>query len=127
MRYTLSFLLLVLFADSTFAGMRYEVTSRKGAMTVKYVVNFGGGRMMEQWTAFDPVSQTFVYLRWSRDQSTPLKVGSTWDHDSGVTRDLYKFPNVAVPLPMIPSIAAMKVCPLTGDRKFTYRAILAYD
>ena len=127
MRYTLTFLLLVLFADSSFAGMAYEVTSRQGTKTVKYMVNFGGGRMMDQWTAFDPVSKKFVYFGWSRDQSTPLKVGSIWDHESGVTRDLYKFPNVPHPLTVIPSISAMKVCPVTGDRKFTIRPVLAYD
>ena len=126
-RYTLSFVVLVLFANSAFAGTGYEVTSIHGGKTVTYMVNFGGGFNFEQYTAFDPVSKKFVYLQWQRDEKAPKPAGAIWDHQTGQTTDLYQFPGVKHPLPVIPSMEAMRVCPLTGDRNFKAQPVIAID
>ena len=127
MRYALPFLLLISLTSTSFAGTGYEITSVKGGETVTYMVNFGGGFLFEQHTAYDPVSKKFVYLQWPRDSQAPKPVGTIWDHQTGQTLDLYKFPGVKHPLPVIPSIKAMKVCPLTGDRNFKAKPVIAYD
>ncbi len=127
LRCTLSFLLLILLASSAFAGTGYEITSVDEGETVKYMVNFGGGFNFEQYTAYDPVSKKFVYLQWPRDGEAPKRAGAIWDHQTGQTVDLYQFPGVKHPLPVIPSIEAMKVCPRTGDRNFKAKPIIAYD
>jgi len=57
----------------------------------------------------------------------PEGAGAIWDHQTGQTIDLYQFPGVKHPLPAIPSIEAMKVCPRTGDRNFKAKPIIAYD
>ena len=124
---TLSLLLMILLANSALAGAEYEITSTKGEETVTYTVNFGGGFMFEQYTGYDPVSQKFVYLTWPRDGQVPKPVGVIWDHQTGKTMDLYQFPGVNHPLPVIPSLEVMKVCPRTGDRNFKARPALAYD
>lgn len=100
------------------AGNVYEVTSTSGAETVRYEVQFGGGKLQDQFTAFDPASKTFVYLSWDRNGEPPAPVTTIWDHRTGESIPLYAFPNVAHPLPVIPSIEAMKACPVTGDRDF---------
>jgi hypothetical protein len=41
-----------------------------------------------------------------------------WNHRTGETIPLYHFPDAQNPLPVIPSIEAMKVCPLTNDKNF---------
>ena len=127
LRCTLPFLLLVLLADSAFAGTGYEITSTQGGKSITYMVNFGGGFTFEQYTAYDPVSKMFLYLQWPRDGKAPKPVGAIWDHQTGQTIDLYQFPGVKHPLPVIPSIKAMKVCPLTGDRNFKAQEVIAYD
>lgn len=127
LRCTQSLFLLVLLADSAVAGTGYEVTSMKEGKAVTYMVNFGGGFRFEQHTAYDPVSKEFVYLQWPRDGKAPKPVGAVWDHQTGQTMELYKFPGVKHPLPVIPSIKAMKVCPRTGDRKFKTKPVIAYD
>jgi hypothetical protein len=40
---------------------------------------------------------------------------------------LYKFPGVDQPLPAIPGIEHLKVCPFTGDKKFKAVRFVAYD
>jgi hypothetical protein len=127
LRYTLSFVLLVLLANSVFAGTVYEITSNEKGKAVTYEVNFGGGQLFHQHTAFDPVSKKFVYLQWQRDQKAPKPVGAIWEHETGKTLELYEFPGVKHPLPVIPSLEAMKVCPLTGDRNFRSRPLIAVD
>jgi hypothetical protein len=119
--------LLALTASTSAAGTGYKVTAEQGDKTVTYEVKFGGGRMFEQWTAFDPASKKFVYLRWPRGQAEPKPAAAIWDHRTGETVKLYKFPGVESPLPVIPSVEAMKVCPLTGDKKFKAVPTLAYD
>jgi len=135
--------LLVLLASSAFAATGYEVTSTDGEKTVTYMVNFGRGMMFDQYTAYDPASKKFVYLSWKLagpgrvagaaaaqeegKMKAPKPVCSIWDHATGRTIDLYQFPGVKHPLPVIPSIEAMKVCPKTGDKNFKYRAVLAID
>jgi hypothetical protein len=147
-RYALSLLLLVPIGNSTFAGTGYEITSTDGEETVSYMVKFGGGMMFNQYTAYDPASKKFVYLTWenSRGSNTgrvrgssetqgepavppkaPKPVCSIWDHHTGKTTDLYQFAGVKHPLPIIPSLKEMKVCPITGDRKFKAKAVLAFD
>ncbi len=103
------------------------MTSNDGEETVTYMVRFGGGRRVEQYTAYDPASKSFVYLTWKRDEPKPEPACSIWDHQTGRTIALYRFPNVECPLPVIPSIQKMKVCPKTGDKDFKYRAVIAYD
>ena len=42
------------------AGNIYKVTSQDGEKTITYEVRFGGGRLMDQFTAFDPETKKFV-------------------------------------------------------------------
>ncbi len=118
---------LVLATASADAGTGYKVTAKDGDKDVTYTVNFGGGRRFERWTAFDPASKKFVYLDWTRGEAEPKPAATIWDHRTGETTKLYKFPGVDSPLPVIPSIEAMKVCPLTGDKKFKAERFLNYD
>ena len=120
-------LALIGFADLTAAGTTYKVTSSNGTDTIEYRVNFGGARRFERFTAFDPASKKFVYLDWDRGQPAPEPVSAIWDHRTGETIQLFKFPEVDQPLPVIPSIEEMKRCPLTGDENFEARPLLAYD
>jgi hypothetical protein len=50
-----------------------------------------------------------------------------WDHRTGETIPLYRFPDAKNPLPVIPSIEAMKVCPLTGDKNFEAQLHIIVD
>lgn len=118
---------LPLLASAADAGTGYKVTAKKGDETVTYDVNFGGGRRFERWTAFDPASKKFVYLDWPRGEAEPKPAATIWDHRTGETVKLYKFPEVETPLPVIPSIEEMKVCPLTGDKAFKAVRLIAYD
>ena len=120
-------LFIAFLASPALAGTGYEVTSKEGDKTITYMVNFGGGKLFEQHTAYDPVSKSFVYLSWPRNREAPKPVSSIWDHETGRTIHLYKFPKVKHPLPVIPSIEAMKVCPKSGDRNFKSKPVLAYD
>ena len=60
------------------AGNIYKVTSKDGEKTITYEVRFGGGRLRETFTAFDPETKTFVYLEWDRKGKppTPARVHS---------------------------------------------------
>ncbi len=100
------------------AGNIYQVTSKDGEKTITYEVRFGGGRLMDQFTAFDPGTKKFVYLQWKRRDQPPSPAMKIWDHRTGETISLHQFPNARHPLPVIPSIKAMRVCPLTGDKDF---------
>lgn len=82
---------------------------------------------MDQYTAFDPETKKFVYLQWKRSEAKPTPVMKVWDHHTGETISLYKFPDVQNPLPVIPSIEAMKVCPLTGDKNFKAKLHIIVD
>lgn len=119
--------LVALSASSAPAGTGYKVTAKKGDEVVTYEVKFEGGRRFERWTAFDPASKAFVYLDWPRGQAEPTPATTVWDHRTGETTRLYQFPGVKGPLPVIPSLEAMKVCPLTGDKAFKSVAVVAYD
>lgn len=122
MRPGIFFLLLLagsMAASSTVsAGNVYKVTSRSGDETVTYEVRFGGGKIKDQFTAFDPESKKFVYLSWNRAGERPAPAATIWDHRTGESIPLYAFPDAAHPLPVIPSIEDMKVCPITGDKEF---------
>lgn len=120
-------LAVLLGASAADAGNVYRVTSRKEGKTVTYEVRFGGGRLMDQATAFDPESRKFVYLQWERDGRKPAPAMRMWDHRTGATVSLYRFPGAKHPLPVIPSIEAMKVCPLTGDKDFKAKLHMIFD
>src|SRR5262245_13748184 len=120
-------LLDFLLAASAPAGTIYEVTASSGTEKTTYLVKFGGGKAVSQWTAFDPKSKKFVYLTWGRNDPAPEPAATIWDHRIGETVKLYKFPNVEQPIPVIPSIQDMKVCPLTGDKDFTFKRVGNYD
>ena len=109
------------------AGNIYKVTSQDGDKTVTYEVRFGGGKLMDQFTAFDPETKKFVYLQWKRDGEKPAPAMKVWDHRTGETILLYRFPDAKNPLPVIPSIDAMKVCPLTGDKNFKAKLHIIVD
>jgi hypothetical protein len=109
------------------AGQVYRVTTTQGREPTTYEVKFGGGKLFEQWTAFDPASRTFVYLTWPRGREQPKPAGSIWDHRTGATINLYKFPGVEQPLPVIPSVEELKVWPLTGDKGFHASPAAIYD
>lgn len=134
LRYVCPLVLFVVMTNSLWAGTGYEVTAKEGDKTVTYSVKFGGGRMFDQYTAFDPATKKFVYLTWKsrpigggEPEAAPKPVAAIWNHETGKTIQLYKFPGVEQPLPVIPSIEAMKFCPLTGDEHFTARPTIAYD
>jgi len=120
-------LLFFLFNQPVFAGTVYEVTCKSDGKNITYKVRFGGGKLFEQYTAYDPESKTFVYLSWKRTEKTPKPTCSIWDHETGRKIQLYSFPNVKHPLPVIPSMQAMKICPKTGDRNFTSKRLIIYD
>lgn len=120
-------LLAALTVTAAPAGTIYEVTAKKGDDAVTYRVKFGGGKAVSQWTAFDPATKKFVYLTWKRGDAEPAPAASIWDHRTGETVKLYKFPGVDQPLPVIPTIQDMKVCPLTGDKAFTSKRVGNYD
>ena len=113
--------------DGLFGGNIYKVASQDGDKTLVYDVKFGGGRLMDQLTAFDPETKKFVYLRWKRSEEKPAPVAKVWTAGTGETIPLYRFPEAKNPLPAIPSIDAMKVCPLTGDKTFKAKLHIVYD
>jgi hypothetical protein len=127
-RFTAAMLfLLAVAAGPSSAGEIYRVTATEEGKPITYDVKFGGGKLFEQWTAFDPASKKFVYLSWRRNLAEPKPAATIWDHRTGETIKLYKFPGVELPLPVIPSMKEMKVCPLTGDKEFQAKAIIAID
>jgi hypothetical protein len=109
------------------AGNIYKVTSQDDDKTVTYEVRFGGGRLMDQYTAFDPETKKFVYLKWKRSDEKPAPAMKVWDHRTGETIPLYRFPDAKNPLPIIPSIDAMQVCPMTGDKNFKAKLHIIVD
>ncbi len=114
-------------AAKALAGNIYDVTSKDGKKTVTYQVRFGGGKLFDTYTAFDPASKKFVYLEWKRSEETPKPAMTIWDHRTGETISLYKFPDVKDPLPLIPAIEDMKACPMTGDKKFEAKLTIIVD
>jgi len=115
-------------ATAAFAGTGYEVTAKDAqGEVVTYQVKFGGGRMFDQYTAFDPDSKAFVYLTWNRREKKPEPASVIFDHNTGEMIPLYKFPEAKHPLPVIPSMEAMKVCPITSDKAFKARERIIYD
>ncbi|MDC0574946.1 hypothetical protein OAO39_03335 [Pirellulaceae bacterium] len=119
MFYKIIAILTLMFATSvSYAGTSYEVISKVEDKTTSYMVTFGGGRRFKQHTAFDPASKKFVYMQWGRDKEDPKPVAKIWDHETGKITELYQFTDVKNPLPIIPSVNAMKVCPITGSKDF---------
>ncbi|HEY1065170.1 MAG TPA: hypothetical protein VGE52_03645 [Pirellulales bacterium] len=114
-------------ASPVMAGLLYTITSHDGDKVVTYEVTFGGGRLSETYTAFDPESKKFVYLSFPRKGEAPKPVATIWDHRTGEMIPLYKFPEAKHPLPVIPSIDEMKVCPLTNDKNFSAEPKIAFD
>lgn len=127
LRLALIFLFSSVICSSIHAGEQFEITSFDGEKHITYTVKFGGGKALEQLTAFDPISREFVYLTWRRGDEAPEPVGEIWDHETGKSRKLYRFPNVEHPLTVIPSMESMKVCPMTGDREFKSKRTIIYD
>jgi len=113
--------------SSASAGNIYKITSRDGEKTITYEVRFGGGRLMDQFTAFDPEAKKFVYLQWNRNGKPPTPAMKLWDHRTGETVPLYNFPDARHPLPVIPSLESMKACPLTNDKDFKAKLHIIVD
>ena len=128
MFYKIIALLTLMFVTTvSYAGTSYEVISKVDGKTTSYMVIFGGGRRFKQHTAFDPASKKFVYLQWGRGIEDPKPVAKIWDHETGKIIELYQFPGVKNPLPIIPSIKAIKVCPVTGSKDFEAIPRIAID
>ena len=128
MLYKMLTVFTLMFATTvSYAGISYEVISKVDNDTTSYMVIFGGGRRFKQHTAFDPASKKFVYMQWARDQEDPKPIAEIWDHETGKITELYQFPGVKNPLPIIPSIKAMKVCPVTGSKDFEAIPRIAID
>lgn len=128
MRYLFALLFCTILAIPLQAGTVYEVTATDGeGANVTYEVSFGGGKLFEQHTAYDPASGEFVYLKWNRGAAEPKATAEIWDHTTGQTIKLYTFPGADQPLPVIPSIKSMAYCPKTGDKNYQSKAIIAYD
>ena len=128
MRILLTLLFCLSLSMPSLAGTTYEVTaSDADGNAVTYQVNFGGGKLFEQYTAYDPASGKFVYLSHRRGEKAPEPAATIWDHTTGKTIELYKFPDVEQPLPIIPSIREMAFCPKTGDKNYKSKPIIAYD
>jgi hypothetical protein len=123
----LTLLALSVAASQVLAGNAYQITSSDGSKSITYEVKFGGAKLYEQWTAFDPATKKFVYLTWKRDTPAPEPAARIWDYHTGEIVPLYKFPGVEQPLPIIPSIADLKVCPLTGDKHPKIEETRIYD
>lgn len=117
----------VLLPAVVWAGNIYQVTSQQGDQTLTYEVKFGGGRMFDQLTAFDPETKKFVYLQWNRREKAPEPSAKIWDHRTGELIPLYLFPEAKHPLPVIPSIESLKVCPLTGDKNLKSKLLIIFD
>src|SRR5262249_31943370 len=100
------------------AGNIYQVTSHEVDKTVTYEVGFGGAKLSDRLTASAHEEKASVSWQWTPSEETPAPAMKVWDHRTGETIPLYRFPGTKNPLPVIPSIEAMKVCPLTGDRSF---------
>jgi hypothetical protein len=117
---TLFFVLasLLIATSSASAGNVYKVTSHDGEKTITYEVRFGGIKLTDQFTAFDPETKRFVYLTWNRKDKPPTPAMKLWDYRTGETIPLYRFPDAKNPLPVIPFIESMKVCPFTNDKNF---------
>lgn len=126
-RFVAASVVILVLQSCCFASDLYRITCSDGKNEVTYEVRFGGGKAFEQYTAYDPASKKFVYLTWKRDTPAPKPVGSIWNHKSGETIQLYKFPDVAQPLPIIPSIEDMKVCPKTGSKTFKKELVAFID
>lgn len=91
-----AFVLVLTVAALSWAGTVYRVTSTDGDKPMSYEVRFGGGRAFGMLTGFDPAGKRFVYLKWNRrSESEPKPVAQIWDHRTGATIPLYKFPDVA--------------------------------
>jgi hypothetical protein len=118
---------LMLFSAALRAGEGHEVTSTDGKTTKTYMVRFGGGKLNEMATAFDPASQKFVYLHWKRDTPMPKPTGSIWLAATGETIPLFKFPDVETPLPVIATVKDLKVCPFTGDKNLKTELKMFFD
>ena len=128
MRTLLTLLFCAVLALPGFSGTTYEVTATDGdGNATTYQVSFGGGKLFEQYTAYDPASGKFVYLRHKRGEKAPEPAATIWDHTTGKTIKLYKFPDAEQPLPIIPSIREMTFCPKTGDKDYRSKPIIAYD
>ena len=82
------------------AGNVYKVTGQDGDKIVTYEVRFGGGKLMDLFTAFDPETKKFVYLQWKRSDEKPAPAMQVWDHRTGETIPLYRFPDAKHPLPV---------------------------
>jgi len=126
-RFIVCVVVITAVASSTHAGTRWEITSQKGTRSVTYSVDFGGGKAFEQYTAWDPASKKFVYLAWPRGEDGPKPVSTIWNHSTGELVKLFQFPEVKHPLPVIPSIDTIKVCPKTGDKKFRKQETIIFD
>ena len=74
--------LFIMISSQVFAGTGYEVTVETDEETKSYMVIFGGGRLFEQHTGFDPDTKKFVYLRWARAEEPPKPVAKIWKHDT---------------------------------------------
>ncbi len=118
------FLGLALHADG---GEIYRITSTDGAKQISYDVSFGGGKSSSRFTAFCPQQKKFVYLSWDRDQKSPTQAAVIWDHRTGETINLYKFPDAPNPLPAIADVKDIKICPFTGDKDFKVMRTGFYD
>ena len=108
-------------------GEIYRITSSSGFKNISYEVHFGGGKSSGKWTAFCPTKKEFVYLSWPLDKNPPQPVAQIWDHRTGETIKLYRFPDSPDPLPVIDDVRAIKVCPFTGDRNFKITREGFYD
>ena len=130
MRQLLTLMSCAILTLPVFSGTEYRVTATdsKGKV-VTYEVTFGGGSWVDLFTAYDPVSDQFVYITTPRGQDapTPEPAATIWDHVTGREIKLYKFPDVEQPLPLIPSMKEMKICPKTGDKEFKSEVIDILD
>jgi ribosomal protein L31 len=109
-------------------GEVYRITSTDGKKTISYEVSFGDTSTHNVFTGFCLESQKFVSLSWLRGkEKAPEAAAMIWDHQTGRTIKLYRFPGCRDPLPVISSIEDLKVCPFTGDKKFKSKRIAFRD
>jgi hypothetical protein len=107
------------------AASIYRITSKtKDGETKQYKVTFGPTKVTNRLVAFCPKNKKFVYLIWKdKTEKAPEPVSSIWDHRTGETVPLYKFPDSPHPLPAIARAEDIKVCPFTGDTKLKVERI----
>jgi len=116
-RIVYSLFLLVTIVGLSYSGEFYLITSSDG--NTSYKLRFGSGKAGgSSLNGFDPVTKKLVVIHLKPGEAKPKPVAKIWDHKTGKTIPLYKFPDVEQPLPVIESIKDLTFFPFTDSKDF---------